>query len=341
MLMAYNVLFLGQKISLVAKLFHKAVNTVKNCCKRFKKHGIAGMYDAERSGRPKKIDNETLDKYLEDPSMGNDISELVDKVREGEGVKYTASGMRARMHSIGQSRKLPQPASYKRAEMEYVAGWSVGMAEWLEELVKDGFDACAADQYLVHNDFSQARPLWSPIGTRIWRYQYPNRSMFYIFGGITLRGRRLFRNIGNYTAENVLRVVKEMHRNWGQFGMVWDRASQHMAYCVSDYMADHSSDIRVQWIPAAWAERNPVEGVWSKLARHPVMNRVFETVDERVKAIMSVVGHMPLNLDIKKIMVDLPLIQKKPGDTKYYCIDSVTEEPPSRAEIERCKRLWT
>lgn len=339
MLMAYNVLSLDHEILQVSKMFHKARNTVKNCCKRFKERGIAGMYDAKRSGRPKKIENETLDKYLEDPSMGNDVSELVVKVKEGEGVKYTESGMRARLHSIGQSPKRPQPAFYKRENIEQVICWRVEMAEWVEELKKDRFDLYTPDQYLVHNDISQAKPLWSPVGTRIWRFKYPHRSMFYIFGGITLLGRRSFRNIGRYTAKNVLGVVKETHRELGQFGIVWDRASQHTACCVTDYMADHASDIRVQWFPTAWAELNPVEGYWSKLARHPVMNRVFETVDERVKAVMNVVGHMKVNLDMEQIMLRSPLIQKIPGDTKYYCVESVTEEPPSLTEIKRCKRF--
>lgn len=59
-----HVLVDKMSIAEVARLHRKAYNTIKNHCDRFKERGIDGLRDAPRSGRPPKIKNQTLDKYL-------------------------------------------------------------------------------------------------------------------------------------------------------------------------------------------------------------------------------------------------------------------------------------
>ena len=211
----------------------------------------------------------------------------------------------------------------------------------MDELKKDGFDACVVDQHRVENDFSPSRRVWSKVGVPAMSWKYPYRSNFYIFGGFTVNGRQLFRNIGRYTADNVLKVFKEMHRKWGQFGLVLDQASQHTACVVSDYLADHADDIRRKWLPTAWPGRNPVEGYWSDLERHLVMYKKYKTVDERITGIMETVRHLKANRDIRHIMVDSPVVDRTPDGTTTYEIESVTLEPPSAAEIEACKNFLT
>ena len=106
-------------------------------------------------------------------------------------------------------------------------------------------------------------------------------------------------------------------------------------------IADHSSDIRVQWFPVSWPELDPVERYWSKLQRHWIMNQTFETVEERERAIMNVVRTMRPNMDIRKIVTRSTLVQKIPGDTRYFDLGStkVTELPLTPEYIARCKNF--
>ena len=140
-----HVLIDGVPIAEVARRFRKSYNTIKNYCIRFKKHGIAGLHDAPRSGRPPKITNETLDKYIVNSRMGVDLRKLADGLRKDCGVSYSESGMRAKAHSMQWSYKKPQPVFYNMAGVEYALSWCVGVADWLDELEKDRFDACAVD----------------------------------------------------------------------------------------------------------------------------------------------------------------------------------------------------
>ena len=52
MLAVLNVAVKGETISTIAKLFHKSYNSIKNWVMRFKKFGIAGLYEEPKSGRP-------------------------------------------------------------------------------------------------------------------------------------------------------------------------------------------------------------------------------------------------------------------------------------------------
>ena len=334
-----HVLVDKMSIAEVARLHRKAYNTIRNHCDRFKERGIDGLRDAPRSGRPPKIKNQTLDEYIGNSRMGVHLGKLSKGLHEDLGVDYSESGMRAKAHSMGWSYKKPQPVFHNKAGIEDILPWCHCAAEWFDELEKDRFDACVADQHRVENDYNPTGRLWSPVGAPIWRYKYPHRSHFYLFGGFTIAGRKLFRNIGKYTADNVLVVLKEMHRRWGQFGLIWDRASQHMAYVITDYLADHASDIRVLWFPTAWADRNPVEGFWGNLERHYAMSEVCETVDKRVKKVMNTVRTLRPNFDIRRIVAESPIVIKRPGEEITYEIESITEEPPSQFEIERCKNF--
>ena len=48
----------GKKCSEVAELFGDSTRTVQNWVQRFEKEGFAGLYDAERPGRPKRLNGE-------------------------------------------------------------------------------------------------------------------------------------------------------------------------------------------------------------------------------------------------------------------------------------------
>ena len=58
------------------------------------------------------------------------------------------------------------------------------------------------------------------------------------------------------------------------------------------------------------------------------MNRMFETVDERTKSVMNVVRSMKANVDIRKTMAESELVQKIPGNTMYYKLESVRATYP-------------
>ena len=78
-----------------------------------------------------------------------DLGKLSKGLREDLGVDYSKSGMRAKAHSMGWSYKKPQPVFHNKAGIEDILPWCHCAAEWFDELEKDRFDACVADQHRV------------------------------------------------------------------------------------------------------------------------------------------------------------------------------------------------
>ena len=94
MLAVFNVVAEGETISTIAKLFHKSYNSIKNWVIRFKKFGIAGLYEEPRSGRPTKIVNHKITEFFAGVKNGIFPKQLVRQIKKATGVSYTESGIR-------------------------------------------------------------------------------------------------------------------------------------------------------------------------------------------------------------------------------------------------------
>lgn len=174
-------------------------------------------------------------------------------MERGYGIRYSVSGTRPKVYSMGWPHKKPQPPPANRASGEYVPGWADGVSEWLDELEKDGSGARVAGQRLLRHGYGPGRGPLHAIGTTVWRRTYGLRSQAYLFGGITISGRHVIRNVGKCTAASAPGVIKEMHGKWGRFGSALDRASRHAACIAAECLADHAGGIRTWWLPAAWS----------------------------------------------------------------------------------------
>ena len=64
MLAVFNVVEEGETIPMIARLFHKSYNSIKNWVTRFKKFGIADLHEEPRSGHPTKIVNYKITEFF-------------------------------------------------------------------------------------------------------------------------------------------------------------------------------------------------------------------------------------------------------------------------------------
>ena len=55
--------------------------------------------------------------------------------------------------------------------------------------------------------------------------------------------------------------------------------------------------------------------------------------------VMNTMRTLKANYDIRRIVAESPVVEKRPGEEITYEIESVTTEPPSRSEIKRCKNF--
>ena len=64
MLAVFNVIEGGETIPMIARLFHKSYNSIKNWVARFKKFGTVGLHEEPRSGCPTKLVNHKITEFF-------------------------------------------------------------------------------------------------------------------------------------------------------------------------------------------------------------------------------------------------------------------------------------
>ena len=82
-LAVFNVVEGGETISMIARLFHKSYNPVKNwAVARFKKLGTVGLHEEPRSGRPTKLMSHKITEFF--AGVKNDIfpKQLVRQIKK-------------------------------------------------------------------------------------------------------------------------------------------------------------------------------------------------------------------------------------------------------------------
>ena len=106
MLAVFNVVEGGETIPMIARLFHKSYNSIKNWVARFKKLGTVGLHEEPRSGRPTKIVNHKITEFF--AGVKNDIfpKQLVRQIKKDIGVSYTESGIYAMLRNHNFTPKV-------------------------------------------------------------------------------------------------------------------------------------------------------------------------------------------------------------------------------------------
>ena len=86
MLAVFNVVEGDETIPMIARLFHKSYNSIKNWIARFKKLGTVGLHEEPRSGRPTKLVNHKITEFFAGVKNGIFPKQLVRQIKKDTGV---------------------------------------------------------------------------------------------------------------------------------------------------------------------------------------------------------------------------------------------------------------
>lgn len=86
----------------------------------------------------------------------------------------------------------------------------------------------------------------------------------------------------NITAKMTLDFLKRLHKWNPKFLLVWDKASNHKARLVQEYIETH--DIKQEWFPTACPDENPIEQAWDFLKKTTANNH-HPTIHDYKKAV--------------------------------------------------------
>jgi len=124
MLAVLMVLKDGKNIEHTAITLHRCTNWVRKWVSRFEEHGLDGLYDLPRSGRPRTISKKRMDFIMSKAILTLFTPVMLQQtIFHSTGVKFHIRYIRKIMHSYGMSAKSAQKFHINHATVSAVRSW--------------------------------------------------------------------------------------------------------------------------------------------------------------------------------------------------------------------------
>ena len=300
-----HILFKGKTITEVAGILLKSYNTIKAWRGRFLRHGPDGLDDKPRSGRPRRIKNQTLDKFIKKAELVFPSS-IAEDVTEDTGTECSAAMVRNYLNSINWSPKTPMPAYFRRDSVEAVIAWQRMMGRWISCLERDGFLLYVIDQTTMRLDYDNKRGPWSPKGERVYMPYYGQHRKLMVSAGVSPDGPTVWQVTTQFKAAEAVEYLKLLMRR-RKIGLVMDKAPVHRSRAVQDLIEDNKDRLRVKYFPTGWPELNAMERGWSVLKSRPFIYKRYETLDERIAEVKNFMGSYRFYSDVAGALLAKPV----------------------------------
>ena len=305
LLAVLHILFKGKTITEVAGIFFKSHNTIKSWRGRFLKHGPDGLDDKPRSGRPRKIENQTLDKFIKKADLVFPSS-IAEDVTKDTGIECSPALVRDYLNSKNWSPKVPIPVYYNRDSVEDVIKWQRMMKRWIPRLEMDGFLFYVMDQSNMVLDHVAKSGPWAPKGERVFTRYYGGHRRIVVTLAISSSGQPVCWITDQFRTTEAVDFLKDLMKR-GKIALVMDKAPVHRSRAVQKLIEENPDRLQVQYFPTGWPELNGAEHEWSVLKSHRLNFRRYETADARIDAIEDFCNTYHFDIDIKKVLFTKPV----------------------------------
>lgn len=279
----------------IATLFAVSPATVRFWLRRFEVAGPAGLFDAPRSGRPRKLRPDvtaTLARLVQgDPQQAGflttlwTVTMLATALIAGLGVVLSPSTLRLGLHRMGLRWGRPRLAMPRLVDPDKAG------KQWR---IVEAVVTASPEAAILYADESRiqllplVRAMWHWVGQQV-RVPTPGTNVSRtLFGALNLRtGRWTYLVRERLVKEDFLALLEHLLAVYptGPIVLIVDNFSSHKAQVVQTWLVDHPR-LSLHYLPTYCSQLNPVEGIWRQLKNHLAANRLYgsmplllETVD--------------------------------------------------------------
>jgi transposase len=268
----------------IADIFEVNRATVRFWIHRFNAHGPAGLYDQERSGRPRKVTQEvkeTIIKMVQDDPQKEGylatfwtVAMLVLALTNKLKVTLSPSALRGTLHQIGLRWGRPRLGMPAKVDPEKA------QKQWA--IVKAVVEAPPGAAILYADEcriqlLPLVRAMWHWAGQQI-RIPTPGTNVTRVlFGALNIR-------TGQWTYLVRERMRKEDFAAFleyllvvypsGSIILIVDNFSSHTAHLVRAWLENHPR-LQLYYLPKYCSHLNPVEDIWLRLKNKLAANRLY------------------------------------------------------------------
>ena len=278
----------------IATVFGVSRNTVRFWLHRFNAYGPVGLYDEERSGRPRKITQEvkdTLHKMMQTGpqqegypltcwTVATLLLALVTKVK----AHLSLSAIRGTLHQLdlrwGRPRLgMPDKVDPDKAQKQWA-------------MVKAVVDA-PPEAVILYGDESRVqllpliRAMWHWVGQQV-RIPTPGTNVSRaLFGALEIRtGQWTYLVRERMRKEDFVAFLEHLLVVYANVPIILfvDNYSSHTARLVRDWL-DSQQRLQMYYLPKYCSHLNPVEGIWLRLKGNVAANRLYGSIQALLEAV--------------------------------------------------------
>jgi len=283
-----------KKVPEIADSFAVCTATVRFWLRRFNAHGPVGLYDQERSGRPRKLTQQAENTVLQ--MMGHSpeqegyratfwtVAMLVSALVHRLQTTCSGSTIRHALHQLelrwGRPRlSMPDKTDPEKAPKQWLMVQAVVSAP-PETII------LYADESRLHL-LPLIRAMWHWVGQQV-RIPTPGTNVARaLFGALNIRtGQWTYLIRERMRQEDFLAFLEHLSVVYAHVPIILivDNYSSHTARLVRDWLANQQR-VQLFYLPKYCSHLNPAEGIWRRLKDQIAANRLYGSMQSLLQAV--------------------------------------------------------
>jgi transposase len=278
----------------IAAVFGVSRNTVRLWLHRFNAYGPVGLYDEERSGRPRKITQEvkdTLHKMMQtSPQQAGypvtcwTVATLLMALAARAKVHLSLSAVRGALHQLGLRWGRPRLSMPDKVDPDKA------QKQWA--MVKAVVDA-PPEAVVLYADESRVqllpliRAMWHWVGQQV-RIPTPGTNVSRaLFGALEIRtGQWTYLVRDRMRKEDFVAFLEHLLVVYPHVPIILfvDNYSSHTAHLVRDWL-ENQQRLQMYYLPKYCSHLNPVEGIWLRLKGKVAADRLYGSIQALLEAV--------------------------------------------------------
>ena len=287
----------------IAVLLEMSRVTVRDWIERCERLGPAGLYDAERSGRPRKMNRAvegTLTRWMDaDPQRVQErclatfwtIPMLVLALRQSCHIRVCANTGRNLLHRLGLRGGRPRLAMpLKTDPQKREQPWAI-----VKAVVDAGPEAVVLDEDESRvQTLPWLRAMWHWVGQQVRVPTPGSNTARAIFGALNIRtGQWTSRVREHLRKEDFIAFLEHLlvvYPTQTILVMV-DHDSSHTAHLVEEWLQEHPR-LQLHLLPKYCSHLNPVESIWLRMKNEIAANRLCGSIKIVLRTVDAFFAHM-------------------------------------------------